>query len=59
MRTREIPFVEQIPSDNSVAIVKTELKIQLLSEEGQRFVSIRCSRPGSAIGRLAHRGLGT
>jgi hypothetical protein len=23
MRTREIPFVEQIPTDNSVAIVKT------------------------------------
>ena len=44
MRPREIPFVEQIPSDNSVAIVKTELEIELLSEEGQRFVSISRGR---------------
>jgi hypothetical protein len=40
MRTRKIPFVEQILSDNSVALVKTELEIELLPEEAQRLVSI-------------------
>jgi hypothetical protein len=44
MRTRKIPLVEQVPSDNSVAIVKSELEIKLSSEEGQRFVSISRGR---------------
>jgi len=44
MGTRKIPLVEQVSSDNSVAIVKSELEIKFSSEEGQRFVSISRGR---------------